>query len=347
MGSLQPTETPCWVTLITKPSYLPGAIILAHSLDKQGSQYPLIVQYTDTLGEEAIATLNAEGKHGQRIIPMHVELLLPRSGQENVGSVAERFRDTFTKLRAFELYKLGYTKACFLDADMAVFNNPDEIFDLTLPGRDWLGANHACVCNLDHDKWAPDTWNKGNCAFTPLTSPDQVVGRIVPGSRPTYRLLNGGTLLFYPTEELWTQMLQTFNTTDKLKTYQFPDQDFLADFFWDKWQPISWKYNALKTMRYWHPRMWSDKEVVVVHFIVDKPWERKVSPKGIAGHLGRDGELHGWWWILHDEWVNSRRDANPVILKTMDKLVNQNEPFTEYVPMVQEPGKPEDVRPYP
>lgn len=31
-----------------------------------------------------------------------------------------------------------------------------------------------------------------------------------------------------------------FNTTDKLSTYKFPDQDFLADFFYNKWQSLGW-----------------------------------------------------------------------------------------------------------
>ncbi|KAF2430094.1 nucleotide-diphospho-sugar transferase [Tothia fuscella] len=348
MGSYPKTNSYCWATLITKSTYLPGAIILAHSLDQQKSQFPLVVQYTASLGEDSIAALEAEAKRSGRIIPQEVELLIPRTGQENTGSiVAERFKDTFTKLRVFQLYEHGYTKVCFLDADMAVFHNPDVIFDLELPGKDWLGATHACVCNLDSDKWAPSNWLKGNCAFTTIDDPSQTVGDISPDARPTYKLLNGGTLLFHPSEELWKCMLDTFNTTSKLKTYQFPDQDFLADFFLGKWKPISWKFNALKTMRYWHPRMWSDEIVVVVHFIVDKPWERRVSDDGIAGHLGRDGEMHRWWWSVYDDWIGNLGDEGKEVFETMNKLVGKEAPFTEVVPLGQEPGRVEDVHPYP
>jgi inositol 3-alpha-galactosyltransferase len=92
-----------------------------------------------------------EGHAHGRILPMQVDLLLPRAGQENRGSVAERFKDTFTKLRAFQVHKLGFTQAAFLDADMAVFRNPDKVFDVKLPGRNWLGANHICCYNLDKD----------------------------------------------------------------------------------------------------------------------------------------------------------------------------------------------------
>ena len=339
------SEKRCWVTLVTKASYLPGVIILSYTLDKHNSAYPFVVQYTTSLGEEAITALHAEAEARGRIIPQQVELLLPREGQENKGSVADRFKDTFTKLRAFEVYKLGFTHAVFLDADMAVFRNPDDIFRIQSPGQDWLGANHACVCNLDHDSWAPAEWHKGNCAYTPLTSPEDISAKITPSSRPTYRLLNGGMLRFYPTEKLWEHMLAFFNTTDRLKTYQFPDQDFLADYFLNKWYPLSWKYNAVKTMRYWHPQMWSDETLTILHYIVDKPWERQVSPKGIAGHLGRDGETHQWWWDCYHEWLENegRRDEGRKVIKVMNNLVDTARPFTERVPLPQEPGKPTDV----
>lgn len=339
----------CWVTLVTKPTYLPGAIVLAHSLNKHKSSYPLLVQYTSSLGDEAAEALKVESQRTGNILTQAVKLLLPRKDQENEGSVAERFKDTFTKLRAFEVYKLGYTKCCFLDADMAVFQNPDSVFDTKLAGKDWLGANHACVCNLDQDSWAPEDWQKGNCAYTPITNPNGIAAEITEKSRPTYHLLNSGMFLYHPSEELWMRMLDFFNTTDKLKGYQFPDQDFLADFFYNKWKPISWKYNALKTMRYWHPRMWSDDVVAVLHYIVDKPWERKVCSEGIAGHLGRDGDTHQWWWNLYKEWrktAGCSRQGDEVVA-VMEKLVDTEKPFAERTPSRQEPGRPEDVRPWP
>jgi inositol 3-alpha-galactosyltransferase len=342
-------EKSCWVTLITSASYLPGAIILAHSLTKQGSHWPLVVMYTSSLDTDAIATLEAEADTVGSIMPQLVKNLLPRKGQENTGSVAERFVDTWTKLRAFELWREGFSRVVFLDADTAVFRNPDSIFDLRLPDRTWLAANHACVCNLDNDSWAPSSWHKGNCAYTPLTNPEDTALPVTSASRPTYRLLNGGMFLFYPTENLWTRMMEVFNTSDRLKSYQFPDQDFLADFFELKWSPVSWKYNALKTMRYWHPRIWSDDEVVVLHYIVDKPWDRHLSEDGIGGHLGRDGETHRWWWKLYEDWHHQRQGTNSdhVILKIMDQLVARKSAFTKVVPLSQEVGQPSDVQPYP
>ena len=338
-------EKPCWVTLVTKASYLPGVIILSHTLDKHRSKYPFVVQYTSSLGEDAIAALEAEGKSYGRIMPMKVDLLLPRAGQENIGSVAERFKDTFTKLRAFEVYRLGFTQATFLDADMAAFRNPDEIFNIELPGRDWIAANHCCCCNVDKTGWAPKEWTQHNCPYTSLHGPLEVVPIAKPADCSTYRSLNGGLFVFYPTEDLWTRLLDFFNTTEKLKSYQFPDQDFLADFFFDKWMPVSWKFNAIKTMRYLHADMWSDDELVILHYIVDKPWERQVSDRGVAGHMGRDGVTHQWWWDIYEGWIEEQRKSGEgeVVVKAVARLVGRGEPFTKVVPLPQDPVKLEDA----
>lgn len=344
MGSLPQEEPTCWVTLVTRPSYLPGVVILAHCLDRQKSKYPFVVQYTDGLGESAIAVLKDEAHRTGRIIPVHVDLLLPRGGHEGMAgvAVAERFRDTFTKLRAFEVYKLGFSRACFLDADMAAFQNPDDVFE-TVMHRDWIAATHACICVPDGADWAPKAWQKGNCPYTLLTKPDQIAEDV--SSRPTYGLLNGGLFLFYPTEDLWIRMMGFFNSTERLKDYQFPDQDFLADFFRNKWKAVSWKYNAIKTHPYIHPQLWSKEKLIILHYIVDKPWERKVSSEGIGGHMGRDGATHKWWADMYEDWLQTQPSGSET-LQAVSKLTYNEEPFTKEVPLKFAPGTPADIKPY-
>ena len=43
-----------YITLATRASYLAGVITLGHTLQKQGSQYPLIVYYVSLSSVEAI-----------------------------------------------------------------------------------------------------------------------------------------------------------------------------------------------------------------------------------------------------------------------------------------------------
>lgn len=175
----------------------------------------------------------------------------------------------------------------------------------------WIAANHVCVCNLDLDHWAPDTWRPENCAYTPLVHPSALTEPLQPaaGSTETYHLLNGGMFVFHPTPGLWGEMLELFNTTPLLSTFKFPDQDFLALFFRDKWLALGWQYNAIKTMRYWHPSIWRDESVVCLHYIVDKPWAKRVGADGVAGYKGLDGETHRWWWEAYQLWEAERVDC--------------------------------------
>ncbi|KAK5711855.1 hypothetical protein LTR15_012199 [Elasticomyces elasticus] len=307
-----------YTTLITRASYLAGVIILGHTLKKQGSKYPLIVFYTPSLKESAVKALELEAPKINLILKP-CELLLPRSDLK-ITLIAERFGDTWTKLRVFEV--IDYDAVCYLDADMAIFKNMDSVFDKAadLPS-DWIAANHACVCNTDKDAWAPEEWNIENCAYTPLSHPDALAHptKVTPESRPTYHLLNSGMFLYNPSQQLWDSMLDFFNTTDKLSTYKFPDQDFLADFFHNRWASLGWQYNALKTMRYIHPNMWRDNEVACLHYIVDKPWVARVSADGTAGFKGKDGVTHSWWWDEYADWVKQREsegaDENVKLMK--------------------------------
>merc|ERR1712093_716952 len=141
-----------WVTLLTRTNYIAGAVLLAHSLQKHKSKYPLIILYTPSLPKECLPALRHEVSLSNAIL-RPTEALIPKE-QRNL--IAARFEDTWTKLRTFELFE--YERLVFLDADMLVFRSMDELFDLELPGRDWIAANHCCVCNLDKDEWAPDDW---------------------------------------------------------------------------------------------------------------------------------------------------------------------------------------------
>lgn len=317
MTSLTSCERLAFATLITRRSYLAGVVILAHTLRKQGSQYPLIVCYTPNLSNDAVRALELEAETSS-IVLRQCAYLLPPEGTE-INLIAQRFEDTWTKLRVFELF--DYDTVCYLDADMAMFRNMDSVFEYAscLP-QDWIAANHACVCNLDSDPWAPKTWRPQNCAYTPLTHPQALTESLQPAvdSPETYHLLNGGMFLFHPTPELWGAMLELFNTTPLLSTFKFPDQDFLALFFKEKWRALGWQYNAIKTMRYWHPNIWRDDSVICLHYIVDKPWTKRIGKDGIAGYKGQDGETHQWWWKAYELWEIERTGLTGDVAEQVD-----------------------------
>lgn len=306
-----------WVTLLTRSSYLPGVVILAHSLVKHKSRYPLIVLITPSFPSSMVSSLLQECElTNSHVLP--IESLSPPKSNTPASLIASRFEDTWTKLRVFELYKNGFEKMVFLDADMMVMKNMDELFDLDLP-RDWIAANHVCVCNLDDDKWAPKSWIKENCAFKglgPLDSPTPVPDLSIDGKQ-THAILNSGLFIFTPFESQWNNILKFLSTDPRVKEYMFPDQDFLADFFTGRWKSVRWVYNALKTWRYWHPEMWSDAEVRNLHYIVDKPWSKRIGADGAAGYLGNDGITHQWWWDEYGNWERQREGQGKTAILEM------------------------------
>ncbi|KXT06941.1 hypothetical protein AC578_7101 [Pseudocercospora eumusae] len=302
-----------WLTLITRASYLPGLVLLLHSLYQHGSKHPIIVQYTDSLPEDCIKALGQLKQLYPLCRPQKVD---PIAIPDGLKPVASRFADTLTKLRVFEpiegerLAALGFDRSleqlCFLDADILIRRNLDDVFDIRRPGPDWIAVHPACSCNADGDPLAPSHWVPENCPCTPLKHPEALDAPIIEpkteAQKDTYSFMNSGVFVLTPSKELWERM-EHFRLTDpRVQTFRYPDQNFLDTFFKDKWIPIGWQYNAMKTIRYWHPALWRDEEVRCLHYVVDKPWEARTGKGEEAGYLGKDGETHYWWWQAFDEW---------------------------------------------
>ena len=349
-SSSSPQSKNAYATLLTRPSYLAGAILLAYTLTKHSPTTPLIILYTpETLPEESIAALRTEARHSNVILRAVEHLRLPEGKSEDVdvdgkagggkgdgkggagGMVAERFIDTWTKLRVFQLPSLNISKLCFLDADMMIFRDPSPlIFEPPLTENHLL-ASHVCVCNLDHDAWAPSSWNPENCAFTPISNASDIAP--AEANHPTRGIMNTGTFVFRPSASIEEKVLGAFQTATltHLKSLKFPDQDFLNEVFAGDWDSLHWSCNALKTWRYWHGNFWRDREVRVLHYIVDKPWARRVERAeraplpgagagageadgeeegvGKAGYKGLDGVTHSWWWAEYARWKAEREKA--------------------------------------
>lgn len=84
-----------WATLLTRSSYLPGVILLAYSLQRVKSAYPLIVLVTSSLPSESV--------HALKDLNLKIQYVEPLRPKMQVSIVAERFADTWDKLRVFGL----------------------------------------------------------------------------------------------------------------------------------------------------------------------------------------------------------------------------------------------------
>lgn len=176
----------------------------------------------------------------------------------------------------------------------------DELFDIDLPDGQ-IAAAHACACNPMKFTHYPADWIPENCAFTPLEHPTALThpAQITPDSPRPYGLLNSGTVVLKPSEEAMSGLTEFLSTSPLVPTFRFPDQDLLAAFYEGRWKPLPWCYNALKTLRKIHQRLWRDEEIRCLHYILAvKPWHIKVVDEW-------EKEMHQWWWdryrLLEDQ----------------------------------------------
>nr|ODN89119.1 galactinol synthase [Cryptococcus depauperatus CBS 7841] len=263
-----------WVTLVTNPSYVAGLLTLHRTLSSL-SDYPLLVMTTPGLPESYQALLQSVG-----LDLVSVSHISPSPSQHpGFDPAFVRLNDTWTKLQVFGLTE--YEKVILIDADMIFLKEMDELFDLELPGKDWIGAVPACVCNPLGWAHYPRDWQviPANCSLslqqssTPLLSP-----RIPSLTDPrTAHLLNAGLVVLYPSRDLLNLLIHFIETSPTIAHTQFPDQDVMAEVFKGRWRPLPWWCNALKTLRAAHKDLWKDEQVRIIHYILDKPWSYRPS----------------------------------------------------------------------
>ncbi|MEZ3499077.1 glycosyltransferase family 8 protein [Pantoea sp. KPR_PJ] len=267
-----------WVTLLTQPDYLVGVKALHRSLKQSGTRWPLVVMTTDAIPLADREALQAEGC---RVHP--VDPLYPNSELEPYYASAQ-FGEVWTKLRAWQL--TDFERVVFLDADMLVLQNMDELFTLDL-GDNQLAACHACRCNPNQIASYPASWQPENCHYT-----WQDRGEPAPTLLDNY--LNGGFLLLKPDDAVFAALADRIAAIIDLKAYPFSEQDLLNEAFAGRWLPLSYVYNALKTLPFQHSRMWNESEVKNLHFILAKPWKRDLRQP--ESERDRYYALDKLWW---------------------------------------------------
>ena len=147
------------MTLLSSDSYLPGVLCLALSLRNTGTQYPLLVMVTDELSEHILRTLSAydlptHSVRGDYVIP--ADVLRKNS--------LPRWIKCIDKVEVFEL--VDYERVVFLDGDMLVLKNIDELFEYSSPSA---VVYHGRVEGYEQ-------WNFPNCGLLSI-QPEVGLGR--------------------------------------------------------------------------------------------------------------------------------------------------------------------------
>ncbi|AUX73024.1 glycosyltransferase family 8 protein [Erwinia pyrifoliae] len=265
-----------WVTLLTQPDYLPGVRTLHASLQASQSRYPLVVMITGNIDATARQRLEQQGCILRDVAPIRPN---PQLSERYAHA---RFSEVWTKLAVWALTE--FEQVAFLDADMLVMQNMDELFSHPLADGT-IAACHACRCNPGKLASYPASWIAENCFYSWCTGVDHV-----EQADKVDNYLNSGFLLLKPDNEVFDNMLIALAAMDDLTEYRFPEQDFLNQFYRARWRPLPWIYNALKTLPHQHPAVWQLARVKNIHFILDKPWQKP------RDKTDRDFALNKLWW---------------------------------------------------
>ena len=241
-----------FLTVLSSDEYLLGVLTLYKSLVKTGTKYPFYVAITSDISKESMDFL---GNININTIKLDNNIKLPEEiKNKNSKSGYSQWNNTFEKLSIFQLTR--FKKIVYLDSDMLILNNIDELF------------------------------NKKHMSAV-------VAGALIPG-REDWKLLNSGIMVIEPKKNLGINIAKTIDRVSKRKEY-FGDQDLIQEYYneWckDKELELNHKYNVFisdlefycKRCNY-NTKKNSDNSISVVHFIGEKkPW--MLSKKELLKYL--------------------------------------------------------------
>ena len=104
-----------YVSLATTKEYLTAAIFLQLSLKRVKTKYPLILMITENL------------KFEHDLDKFDIVKIIPNNSYFNTDEKCIRFNDTINKFYCLEF--VNYQKLLFLDADVFILQNIDDLFD--------------------------------------------------------------------------------------------------------------------------------------------------------------------------------------------------------------------------
>ncbi|SIO16873.1 Alpha-N-acetylglucosamine transferase [Rhodovulum sp. ES.010] len=227
-----------YVTLVTNADFALGAAALLRSLRATGTRADLCVMHTGGVADAALAPLR---DHGARLVETD---LLPTSDAFNTAHAKDRIHGI----------------APFTKGDKPAFHTPlDNFCKLRLWQLDYervvfLDADTLVLQNIDRLFEYPEF-----CA-----APN------VYESLADFHRMNSGVFTARPAPVTFDAMLARLDAPGAF--WRRTDQTFLQDFFPD-WHGLPVFDNMLQYVWFNLPELWNWREIRVLHFQYEKPWQ--------------------------------------------------------------------------
>lgn len=227
-----------YITVLSSDEYLIGVLCLNESLKIVNSKYPLVVLVNDKISEKVKEVLKEN--HIQTIDKKSFKL--PDWIIEKNKNTHANWSNTFDKLSIFELTE--FDKLVFLDSDMFVRNNIDELFE------------------------KPDMSATVDRNDTVLV-------------KENYQKITSGMLVFEPKVGMISEFMSIINDESIQNKYaSIGDQDIIQMYYkgWDEKKELHLpvKYNMFfgDIEYYVNKGIYSLDDISIIHFITsNKPWK--------------------------------------------------------------------------
>jgi len=237
-------------------SYVPGALVLAHSLRKHGSKADLVVLVSSDVSRSARNDLRQVFN-----VVKEVDLISGRaihrpwkrytSGEQNGQKMYAWTSHCFTKIHALTLTQ--YEKVCLLDADMLCVSKPDSVFSLAAP---------AGNCALFDTPSANSQWHARRLS----------VEQVSESIRRSYGM-RGCIYILRPNPhhfDLCRSIISKYQGYGVRAFHIGADEKLISDLYLDQWTHIHMRFacNSWKS----DPKHIGSDPAVFLHFVTEKPW---------------------------------------------------------------------------
>nr|QBK89690.1 MAG: mRNA capping enzyme [Pithovirus LCPAC001] len=197
------------VLIMNGDSYIPGMITVGSSLKMTGTKHDLVLLHTSDISEKGLTILKKSGIFDY-IIPVKY-LKYTFSPSQQVSEFHEKWMNlTYTKWNILKLTQ--YEKVIFVDGDMIVDRNMDNVFELDTPSANF---SYRYITERPKRLFSIETANLDRIFIKyPVDYGDKIKNSMVMEGLKTSHVLNAGLVCLSPSQEKYDQMIAILETTD-------------------------------------------------------------------------------------------------------------------------------------